>query len=88
MTDIPDGLLIADGFDDAIVGVGSRCGQPDVAVYDVDKCIDILVCSGFSLDEAHEHFGFNVEGGWHGDQTPIWMRRGGIAPALGDDDEG
>jgi beta-lactam-binding protein with PASTA domain len=74
MTDIPEGLLIADGFDDALVGVGSRCGQPDVAVYDVDKCIDILMRNGLTNDEAREHFSFNVEGGWVGEQTPVWMR--------------
>ena len=28
-------MLKADGFDKAIVGVGRRCGQPDLLVYDV-----------------------------------------------------
>ena len=27
-------LLKADGFDKAVLGVGRRCGQPDLLVYD------------------------------------------------------
>ena len=26
-------MLKADGFDDAIIGIGSRCGKPDIIVY-------------------------------------------------------
>ena len=27
-------LLLADGFDAALIGTGERCGQPTLAVYD------------------------------------------------------
>ena len=36
-----DGILLADGFEEALIGVGRRCGKPDIAVYDTDKCIDL-----------------------------------------------
>ena len=68
--------MTADGFDDAIIGIGSRCGQPDLIVYDVDKCLDILVDGdGMSYEEAQEYFSFNVEGAWVGEGTPIWLHR-------------
>ena len=34
-----DGLLTADGLDEAIIGIGRRCGQPDVVVYSIPKAI-------------------------------------------------
>jgi hypothetical protein len=65
----------ADGFDDAIIGVGYRCGQDEVLVYDRDMCIHILVREGMSYDEAVEYFEFNVEGAWVGDKTPMFVQR-------------
>jgi hypothetical protein len=67
-------LLLATGFDEAIIGRGSRCGQPDVAVYDTEKIINILVKQGMSHEEAVEYFDFNIVGAWMGDQTPIFMQ--------------
>jgi len=68
-------ILTADGLDDAIIGVGTRCGQPPIAVYDVSKVLDILVDrDGMTYEEAEEYFGFNIEGAWVGGQTPIWLR--------------
>jgi len=65
-------MLKADGFDDAIVGRGSRCGQPDILVYSVEKCIEILA-RDMSYEDAEEFFEFNVVGAWVGDETPIWV---------------
>jgi hypothetical protein len=68
--------LLADGFEDAIVGVAVRCGQPTLAVYDAEKCIQILVeRDGMDDDEASEYFEFNVVGAWGGDGTPLFMWR-------------
>ena len=41
---------MADGFDDAIIGIAERCGRPNLVVYDAERCIDILV--GLGVDEA------------------------------------
>lgn len=67
-------LLRADGFDDAIIGVGSRCSQPDILVYDRSKVLDILISEGMTYEEADEFFEFNVGGAWVGELTPIWVR--------------
>ena len=70
-------MLKADGFDDAVIGVGSRCGSEDVIVYDAEKCIDILVEEhGMDPDEALEYFEFNTLGAYVGKLTPIfvWQR--------------
>lgn len=76
----PD-LLLAEGFDDAIIGVGVRCGQPDVVVYDRDKCIDLLVKEqGMNREDAEEYFDFNVSGAWVGDRTPIFVSKLPVTP--------
>ena len=69
-----DGLLKADGFNHAIIGVGYRCGQPCIVAYDVEKVIEILVSrDGMSTKEAEEFFEFNIAGAWVGDETPVWV---------------
>ena len=70
-----DEALLADGFDEAFVGVVDRFGfDGRVAVYDKDKCIKILVDrDGLSHEEALEHFEFNVIGAWVGEYTPMYM---------------
>tara|TARA_B100000963_G_scaffold348966_1_gene357326 strand:- start:184 stop:414 length:231 start_codon:yes stop_codon:yes gene_type:complete len=64
----------ADGFDEAIIGVGSRCGSEDVLIYDYSKCVSILVKrDGMSLDEAVDYMEFNVVGAYVGETTPVFM---------------
>ena len=69
-------ILKADGFDDAILGLGRRCSQPDLLVYDVDKCVAILMKDGMTDEEAMEYFEFNVVGSWVGEGTPIFLYSG------------
>ena len=70
----------ADGFDDAIIGIGSRCGQPDLLVYDVDKITDILMDrDGMDYEDAREYCSYNIEGAWVGEGTPIILH-----PDVGD----
>ena len=66
-------LLFADGLDEAIVGVGCRCGQQDVVVYDKAKVVECFEAQGMTCEEAWEYAEFNTFGAWVGDQTPIWM---------------
>jgi len=70
--DDEQGLLLADGLDAAFIGTGERWGQPNVAVYDKDKCINILA-ENMSYEEAVEYFNFNIAGAWVGEQTPIFV---------------
>ena len=67
-----DDLLKWDGFDDAILGVGSRCGMDDILVYSKKKMTDILVSRDeMDVEEAIEYLDFNVLGAYIGKRTPI-----------------
>lgn len=63
--------VLWDGFDDALVGVGYRCGTQPVAIYDRAKCIEVLMRDFASQEDAEEYFCFNVEGCYVGELTPI-----------------
>ena len=64
-------ILTADGFDYALIGVCERAGQPTIAMYDKDKCINLLIeRDGMTEEEAEEYFYFNVVGAWVGEYTP------------------
>jgi len=66
--------LKADGFDDAIIGIASRCGQPDLLAYDVNKIIEVLhERDGMTYEEAVEFFDFNILGAYVGENTPIFI---------------
>jgi hypothetical protein len=67
-----ENIILLEGFDEAIVGVSYRCGQPPHVVYDREKCLEILE-RDMSPDEAMEHFEFNIAGAWVGDQTPAFL---------------
>ena len=66
--------LLADGFEDAFVGLARRCGQPTLAAYSVPKALRVLMDrDGMSEEDAVEFFEFNVVGAWAGPHTPIWL---------------
>jgi len=72
---VEDSILLADGFDEAFLGIATRCGQPPVAVYDADRCIQLLVDGGMEYEEAMEYYSFNIEGAWVGPGTPCFIWR-------------
>jgi hypothetical protein len=63
-----DEVLIADGFDDAIIGIDDNSMR---LIYSVSKCIEIL-SKDMDEEEAVEYFDFNVRGSYVGEKTPIW----------------
>jgi hypothetical protein len=68
--------LLADGYEDAFIGMAERCSQPSLAVYDTDKCIEILMQrDGMTYAEAVEFFDFNTLGAWAGEMTPLFLSR-------------
>ena len=69
-----ENVLLADGFEDAFVGIGRQFGKP-IAIYDRFECIEILIKEGMSEEEAEDYFQYNTEGAWVGDQTPIFLER-------------
>lgn len=66
-----ENLLLADGFDDAFIGYDLAKSR---AVYDSDKCVQLLVAGGMSSDDAVEFFDFNVLGAYVGEKTPLFVR--------------
>lgn len=76
ISDMNPEAIIYDGYDDAIIGMGSRINLGPVVAYDVDKIIDILVNrDGMTYEEAMEYFDFNIIGGWLGEFTPIFITK-------------
>ena len=67
-----EGLLVMDGFDECIVGVGQRFTDYFV-IYDFKKVIAKLMEDGMSYDEAVEFHEFNQLGAWVGPRAPVFL---------------
>jgi hypothetical protein len=66
-------MLLADGFDAAILGVTE--GMSPIVVYSWDECIEILIHrDDMTMEDAIEHMSFNVTGAYVGPRTPIFVR--------------
>ena len=83
-----DSILLADGFDGALVGVGTRFIHP-VAIYNYDTCVKMLandylddaeatMREGYAdedaLLDAEEYMIHNTTGAHVGENTPIYLR--------------
>jgi hypothetical protein len=67
--------LLADGLEAALVGYTVNHHHAHVAVYDVNKCIEVLVDrDGMSHEEADEFLSFNTLGAFVGENGPIYIR--------------
>ncbi len=67
-------MLKADGFDSAIIGVGTKFNN-DSLCYDYEKCIEVLMNEhSLEYDEAVDYMEFNVVGSYVGEHTPIFVR--------------
>ena len=68
-----DEILLADGFEDAFMGIVESNGSHPKALYNEDKCVDILIeRDAMTYDEAIEFFQFNVAGAYVGEYTPAF----------------
>jgi hypothetical protein len=65
----PD-AIVWDGFDEALIGIGERCGLGPVAIYDHEAMVEILM-EDMTVDDAHEYLQYNVIGAYVGEYTPI-----------------
>jgi hypothetical protein len=65
-----ESFLIADGFNDAIIGIDESSMR---IIYSVTRCIEILCLDEeMDVEDAVEYFEFNVRGSYVGEKTPIW----------------
>lgn len=67
-----DNILLADGLDDAFVGIDISDGDHPRAVYSIEKCIDVLA-KDMTREEADEYFWYNTAGAYVGQQTPVFI---------------
>ena len=78
----PDTTLKADGFEDAFIGVITRCGQLPIYCYDYEKAVKILMKrDGMKRGDAIEFMEFNVVGAWMGRGTPAFLNKCSLAEA-------
>jgi hypothetical protein len=71
----PDALL-ADGFEDAVLGYVVNQHHAQVVVYDYEKCVRILVKrDGMDEDGAREYLGFNTLSAYVGENGPLFIAR-------------
>ena len=66
-------MLLADEFDKAFIGIATRPGQPTLAIYNKNMCLQILIDDGMDMYEAIEYFEYNAEGAWVGEETPLFL---------------
>jgi len=70
-----EGLIVLDGLDDAIVGVGTSFGLAPGVVYDIEKILELLQDQGMGYEEAMEFFDFNIAGLGVGTNAPIFLEK-------------
>ena len=62
-------ILIADGFDEAVIGIEESTMR---LVYSVTKCLEIIEAKGMPEEDALEYFYINVKSAYIEDNTPIF----------------
>lgn len=73
LAEIDEKILLADGFEDALVGYAEIFNRV-IATYDRRKCIEILMNrDGMTEEEAEEFFSYNVTGSFVGEYTPAFI---------------
>ena len=67
--------MLAVGFEEALIGYGNQFNN-HLAIYDREKCIDILMeRDGIYIEEAEEYFEYNVQGAYVGEETPVFLNQ-------------
>ena len=63
-------VVLVSGLDDAFIG----CTPDGVAVYNIDRCLEIIAeDDNFTIEDAIEHFEFNISGAYVGEKTPLFI---------------
>ncbi len=76
-SDYSNKILLADGFDEAFLGIAENSEGNPVAVYSIEKCLDILAeqfkDEEDAMSDAIDYFEFNVKGSYVGEFTPMFI---------------
>ena len=71
-----EGMIIVDGFDDAIIGLSSRCGGNTIIAYDIDRMVLIMSeRESISFEESYEYIEYNIIGQYCGEMSPCFIRK-------------
>lgn len=73
IADLNPDLLLMDGYDDCIAGIGSRYGSEQFVIYDYGKVIAKNISNGMSEEEAVEFFDYNQGCAHVGEHTPAFI---------------
>lgn len=66
--------MLADGLDEALIGICTRNGKEPIAAYSYEKVLQIFMDrDGMTHDDAVEFFDFNVIGAYVGPHTPCFI---------------
>jgi len=68
---VDEEMLLADGFEDALIGF-IQIADNTVALYDREKCKQILLDKGMTDYKAEEYIAFNVTSFYRGEKTPAF----------------
>jgi hypothetical protein len=82
ISEVNEDAILFDGYEGALVGYSIRFGREAIAIYDYDKCLDILMTKGegdfeegMSYENALDWFCYNTLGCWAGEHTPAFIKR-------------
>jgi hypothetical protein len=73
IADLNPDLVVMDGYDDCICGIGTRAGDEQFVVYDYAKVIAKNMSAGMTEEEAVEYFHYNQECAYVGEHTPAFI---------------
>jgi hypothetical protein len=71
---LDDEIIKWDGFDECVLGIGSRCGMQDILVYSKKKiAYKLRDRDNMTVEEAIEYIDYNIAGAYVGEITPILL---------------
>ena len=74
IADINPEAMLADGLDEAILGMCIQFGAEPIVAYDYEKCLNILMeRDGMDRTDAIDFMEFNVIGAYVGLHTPVFV---------------
>lgn len=66
-------IMLADGLEDAFIGIVESSYTEPRACYSIQKIIKILMNEGMSEDEAEDYFHYNIISANIDEQTPMFL---------------